>query len=88
MAERQFFGLKMRQLPKPEYALMRALIKQYSLQDESELFATLLRLACFVERFTIGETAAGRLWILEAIETLRSMPESARSVEYTARESQ
>ena len=75
----------MRQLPKPEYYLMKALIAKYALRDESELFAVALRLWSTVERFSLhGTDTAGCLWIADAVETLRHRSEIQRTADYHA----
>lgn len=87
MADKAWLGLKMRQLPRPEYRLMKALVKKYNLKDESELFAVALRLLTVVERYTIPGTArftltSGETWIIETIDSLRSRSDAERATDY------
>jgi hypothetical protein len=75
------YGLRMRQLPKPEYRLSRVLQERYALKDISELFAVALRLMDEVERFTgpSGENE-GERWIQQVINSYRSMSDEQRTV--------
>lgn len=82
MSDKAWLGLKMRQLPKPEYRLMKALVQRYNLRDESELFAVALRLLVSVERFTLEGKPAGRQWIAGEIDRLRSASDDERSADY------
>jgi hypothetical protein len=73
----------MRQLPKPEYRVMQRIVAQYGLRDVSEAFAVALHLLTIVERFTLhGNDAAGKQWITQAIDILRTAPESERMMLY------
>ena len=69
------YKLKMRQLPKPEYRLMKALVQKYHLEDESELFAVALHLWTEVERYKDGQ---GERWIIQTIDHYRSTPAAQR----------
>lgn len=69
------FGLRMRQLPKPEYALMKALKARWQIEDTSELFAIALRLMKEVEAFT---GVNGQEWITNVIDHYRSTLEAER----------
>ena len=65
---------RMKQLPKSEYQLMRRLIEQYQLDDPSELFTALLRLAAEVQTFTNSEGADGAAWLQRLItETVTAL---------------
>lgn len=79
MAEKWQASLRMRQLPKDEYRLMKALIEQFELQDPSELFTVLLRLGYEVLHF--GDKGQGKQWFIQVIDTWRSYPTEER--EYT-----
>lgn len=68
-------GLRMRQLPKPEYYLMRDLIEKYSLRDPCELFTVALRLVHEVLRYDQGR---GEQWFINVINTYRSYPHEQR----------
>ena len=57
----------MKQLPKPEYELMRALIAQYSLDDPCELFTALLRLAAETQQLTDTVLIDGAIWLQRII---------------------
>ena len=74
------YQLRMKPLPKPEYRLMRALIKQYDLKDESELFGVALRLLHEVSHYKHGE---GLTWIYQVIDSYRSLPDTTRHTDYT-----
>jgi hypothetical protein len=89
MAENKpWLGLKMRQLPKPEYRLMKALVRKYNLRDDSEAFAVALRLLSTVEKYTIPgherlTLTTGEAWILEAVQSLRSRTDEERTTDYS-----
>jgi len=70
------FGFRMRQLPKPEYRLMQAMIKQYALDDPCELFTCLLRLGYETLYAHNGE----QYW-LSIIATWRNNKTEARTYE-------
>ncbi len=69
------FMLRMRNLPKPEYKAMKAMKRRWHLRDDSELFAVLIRLASEVMRYHDGQ---GEQWVINVIESMRSIPESDR----------
>ena len=73
--EKSTFTLRLRQLPKPEYKLMKALVKSLSLKDESELFAIALRLLYEVSLYDNGR---GERWIIQVINTFRSSLDKER----------
>lgn len=75
MADSNGFSLRMRQLPKPEYRLMKALVKQYHLKDDSELFAAALILMYEVSLYNDG---IGVQWIHQVIGSMRDLPEKSR----------
>jgi hypothetical protein len=63
--------LRMRGLPKPEYFMMQSLVKEFQLDDPSELFASLIRLAVEVRQF---EGIDGEAWFKRIItETVTSI---------------
>jgi len=70
------YSLKMRQLGKPEYRLMKALLERYQLRDSAELFSVALSLMYEVSLYKHGE---GEKWIAQVIDTLSSTPESHRT---------
>jgi hypothetical protein len=75
------YGLRMRQLPKPEYRLSRALQERYALRDISELFAVALRLMDEVERFqAVPGQNSGEQWIHQVINSYRSLSDEQRTV--------
>ena len=69
---------KMKQLPKPEYTLLKELIEAYSLKDASEAVTVLLALAYEVRQLKDAHIADGAHWIVQVIDHVRSRPESAR----------
>lgn len=73
------YTLRMRQLPKPEYSLSKQFIQTYNLTDLSELFAIALRLMAEVERY--GDNSQGKQWIIQVINSYRSLTEKERSVD-------
>jgi hypothetical protein len=74
--------LKMKQLPKAEYKLMRLLIAEYSLdKDPAELFACALRLVYEVLHMQGGHVSDGQQWWVQIINQYRSAPDEQR--EYT-----
>lgn len=76
------YGLRLRQLPKPEYHLMKSLVAQLNLQDSGELFAVALRFMATVADYQLNGAPAGRLWIQQAVESLRTLDEATRQAEY------
>lgn len=81
MSNPQYY-LRLRSLPKPEYKLMRQLVDLLGLKDESELFAVALRLLYEVRQYkpdTVnGGLSVGQQWIVQVIDSYRSMTEEAR----------
>ena len=75
MAENNSFSLRMRQIPKPEYKLMKAMVKKYQLKDESELFSIALSLMYEVSLYKNGE---GEVWITHVIDNVKTLPEKDR----------
>jgi hypothetical protein len=75
MAGQNGYSLRMRQIPKPEYKLMKALVKKYSLKDDSELFQVALTLLYEVSLYNDG---IGDQWIHQVITSLKEMPEKDR----------
>jgi hypothetical protein len=73
------YMLRIRQLPKPEYKLMKSLITEYNLQDETEIFAVALRLLNEVQQFDSGN---GLTWILNVIDSFRTFTAEQREEEY------
>lgn len=69
------YGLRMKQLPKPEYRLMKALQLRYNLSDISELFGVALRLMAEVELY---QSPTGQVWIQQVINSYRSLSEAER----------
>ena len=79
MAENNGYSLRMRQLPKPEYKLMKALVKRYALKDDSELFQIALVLMYEVSLYTErGHLDKGEQWIEQVIDSTRSLTEKDR----------
>lgn len=73
------YGLRMRQLPKPEYRLCKALQEIYGIADISELFAISLRLMDEVQRFQgVSGQNEGEQWIHQVITSYRSLNEAQR----------
>ena len=70
---------KMKQLPKAEYQLSRALIEQYGLDDPRELHTVLLRLAWEVLHF--GSAGEGEQWLINVIQQWRDNPGEQRTYE-------
>ena len=82
MAEKQFTGmLKMRQLPKAEYRLMKAMISHLDLRDEAELFTVLLVLGYEALRLQLPNGGSGQEWIRNIIDHTRSTVQEARVYE-------
>lgn len=84
-ASQASYGLRMRQLPKPEYRLMVALRDRYGLKDTTELFAVALRLMSEVERYTgstdassYGGVPMGTRWIQQVIQSTRTLSDAQR----------
>jgi hypothetical protein len=74
------YGLKMRQLPKPEYRLCKALQATYGITDISDLFAIALRLMDEVQRFQgVSGENRGEQWIRNVINSYHSLSEAQRS---------
>jgi hypothetical protein len=51
----QFFFMKIKQLPKPEYKLQKGLIEHYGLDDTREVFVVALRLWYEYMHSAVGE---------------------------------
>ena len=75
MAENNSFSLRMRQIPKPEYKLMKAMVKKYQLKDESELFSIALSQMYEVSLYKNGE---GEVWITHVIDSFHTLHEKDR----------
>lgn len=75
MSENGGYSLRMRQLPKPEYRLMKGLLERYQLRDSSELFAVALILMHEVGQYKSGE---GEKWINQVIDSFHLIPEKDR----------
>ena len=80
MAESSSFFLRMRQIPKPEYKLMKALVKKYQLRDDSEMFQIALVLLYEVSLYNDG---IGEQWIHQVIDSTRTLPEKNRQYTLT-----
>ena len=76
MSNPQYY-LRLRSLPKPEYRLMKRMVEQYKLKDESELFAIALRLLYEVGQYQPLEQT-GYKWIVQVIDSYRSLKEEDR----------
>ena len=67
---------RMKQLPKPEYQLLKDMIAQYNLEDPSELITALLRLAAEVDSLHNATITDGSAWlqrlITETVTDVRS----------------
>jgi len=64
---------RMKPLPKSEYYLMKSLLEQYSLDDPSELFSILLRMAY---KFKLIQNRSGQFlqeWFLLEINEWRAL---------------
>lgn len=70
------YTLRLRQLPKPEYTLMKSLVSRYNLTDTTELFAIALSLLNEVEQYNNGQ---GHQWIINVIDAYRSTKEVDRT---------
>jgi len=79
VAQKWNSSLRMRQLPKAEYRLMKAMVKHFHLRDDAELFAVLLRLGYDVLHF--GDKGQGKQWFVRTVDTLRSLPDEQRVYE-------
>jgi len=79
MAEQWRSSLRMRQLPKAEYKLMKSMIDHFGLDDPSELFTVLLRLGYEVLHF--GDKGQGKQWFVRTVNTLRSNRNEVRDYE-------
>ena len=66
---------RMRQLPKPEYRLMKGMIAKYHLKDDCELVTVLLRLGYEVTKYNEGQ---GEEWFIHVIDTLRAYTQEQR----------
>jgi hypothetical protein len=69
------YGFKMRQLPKSEYHLLKAVIAHYNLEDASEAVSVALRLLYEV---TLYQDGHGEQWLLRVIDDIRSIPDTQR----------
>lgn len=76
MAEQNGYSLRMRQIPKPEYKLMKAMVKKYQLKDDSELFQMALVLMYEV---SLHNGIGGDKWIAQVIDSTRSLSEKDRT---------
>lgn len=72
---------KMRQLPKPEYRLLKGMITKYGFKDEAELVTCLLRLSYDLVQMKQGHIADGEQWLLQALHTLRTYTQEERVYE-------
>ena len=72
--QRQWLYLK--PLPKAEYTLLKAIVKRYSLKDDSEAVLIALRLLYEVRQFKDGQ---GNQWIVNIINEYRTDPNAERS---------
>lgn len=72
-------AFRMKQLPKAEYRLMKAMIEKYGLDDPSELFTVLLRLGYEVLRY--GDKGQGKQWFIQVVDTWRSNKGEEREYE-------
>ena len=81
MAEKKAWqsSFRMKQLPKPEYRLMKAIIEEYQLDDPSELFIIGMRVLLDMRRFTMVD---GEQWVQNVINQWRSESDSERSYEF------
>ena len=77
------YWLRMKQLPKPEYKLMKALQSHYNLSDASELFSVALHLMAEVGQYQSAtgqyQSPTGQRWIQQVINSYRSLSEEERS---------
>ena len=71
-------GFRMKQLPKAEYYLMKALITKHSLDDPTEAFVIALRLWYEVMYSNEGQ---GKQWVMNVIDTWRSNKGEVREYE-------
>jgi hypothetical protein len=60
--------LRMKQLPKSEYTLMKTLIDRWQLTDESELFCVAMHL---MEEVALYDPPRGETWLHQVIATWR-----------------
>ena len=81
MAGNPYLGFRMRQLPKPEYRLMQAMIAHYRLKDPCELFTCLLRLSYEITHMKNAGISDGHKYLIQIIDILRSQPAEARVYE-------
>ena len=81
MPDNPYLGFRMRQLPKSEYYLMRAMIEQYALKDPCELFTCLLRLTYEIIHMHDASITDGHRYLIQIIDLLRSQPDEKRTYE-------
>lgn len=73
---------KMRTLPKAEYRLFKAMVKQYHLDDDSELVTVMLRLVYeLIHQTDAAGNNTGEQWLLAIINQWRSDPLEKRVYE-------
>ncbi len=63
------FSFRMRNLPKPEYMLLKQLKERYQLDDDMETVVIALRLWSEVLQF--GSQGEGKAWVVNVINTWR-----------------
>jgi len=72
---------RMKNLPKAEYLLMKALIEQFALDDPSELFTCLLRVGYELLYMHSTTIADGGQYLTRIIAEYRSNPKEQRQYE-------
>ena len=72
---------KMRQLAKPEYKLLKALKKKYTMVDDAEVVVVCLRLTYEVLRMQQGHIADGEQWFKQVYDNLKALPQEQRVYE-------
>ncbi len=73
------WSFRMKQLPKPEYALMKAIKDQFQLDDPSEVFVVTLRM--LYEVLYHGHDNEGQEWVRQVIDTWRANKTEQRTYE-------
>lgn len=83
MAQQKFgFLFRMKQLPKPEYQLMKDMMTYYNLEDDpSELFTCLLRLGYEIHKLSDGYVDSGDQWFTDIIAQYKAQPTEDRVYE-------
>lgn len=75
MAVSNGYSFRMRQIPKPEFKLLKAMVQKYHLKDDCELITIALSLMYEVSTYKNGQ---GEQWIANVMSSIQSLPDSRR----------